>query len=89
MFLNELIQFDEGVLSSCTNSKFYTAVEIFYTAVLDNGFGSSSAKLQYRINYPSSEYLLFHRDEYQTTELSSTCQKAVLTNLLNSECIYV
>jgi len=48
MFLKELIQFGEDVLSSCTN--FYTA-----QVLLDNGFVSSSANLQYRINCPSSE----------------------------------
>jgi len=48
MFPNELIQFGEDVSSSCTN--FYTA-----QVILDNGFVSSLANLQYRINCPSSE----------------------------------
>jgi len=34
---------------------------------------------------PRLKHLLFHRAEYQTTELSSACQKVVLTNLLNCE----
>ena len=38
---------------------------------------------------PRLKHLLFHRAEYQTTELSSACQKVVLTNLLNCEGICV
>jgi len=84
MFLNELIQFGEDVLSSCTN--FYTA-----QVILDNGLVLFPHWQTYNreSTAPRLKYLLFHRAEYQTTELSSACQKVVLRNLLNYEGICV
>jgi len=38
---------------------------------------------------PRLNYLLFHRDEYETTELSSACEKVVSANLMKYEDIYI
>ena len=38
--------------------------------------------------HPRLLHQWFHQAEYQTTELSSACQKVILTNLLNYEGIY-
>ena len=84
MFLSELIQFGEDVSSSCTNSNLYTA-----QVILEMVLFRHRQTYNIELTAPRLKYLLFHRAEYQTTELYSACQKVVLTNLLNYEGIFV